>query len=128
MEQHSKALKILVNKLEDFAEAERFCELHSKVFPSASCTTITLVTSHAPFSHALACASPTHAHSGTRFTHIPSHALRTLMYARTNLLIENILIIWETNTIFVVLRLLLGVKCSGLPPPLPPFVIIAVLL
>jgi len=30
MEQHSKALKILVYKLEDFSEAERFCELHSK--------------------------------------------------------------------------------------------------
>jgi len=30
MEQHSKALKILVYKLEDFTEAERFCELHSK--------------------------------------------------------------------------------------------------
>ena len=33
MEQHSKALKILVYKLEDFTEAERFCELHSKVKP-----------------------------------------------------------------------------------------------
>lgn len=30
MEQYSKALKILVYKLEDYAEAERFCELHSK--------------------------------------------------------------------------------------------------
>lgn len=30
MEQYSKALKILVYKLGDFAEAERFCELHSK--------------------------------------------------------------------------------------------------
>lgn len=34
MEQHSKALKILVYKLEDFSEAERFCELHSKVIPN----------------------------------------------------------------------------------------------
>ena len=31
MEQHSKALKILVYKLKDFAEAERFCELYSRV-------------------------------------------------------------------------------------------------
>nr|XP_058955595.1 transforming growth factor-beta receptor-associated protein 1-like [Pocillopora verrucosa] len=30
MEQYNKALKILVYKLEDFSEAERFCELHSK--------------------------------------------------------------------------------------------------
>ena len=31
MEQHGKALMILVYKLGDFSEAERFCELHSKV-------------------------------------------------------------------------------------------------
>ncbi|XP_068709576.1 transforming growth factor-beta receptor-associated protein 1-like isoform X2 [Montipora foliosa] len=30
MEQYSKALKILVYKLGDYAEAERFCELHSR--------------------------------------------------------------------------------------------------
>ena len=36
MEQHSKALKILVYKLEDFTEAERFCELHSKVTANAN--------------------------------------------------------------------------------------------
>ena len=36
MEQHSKALKILVYKLEDFSEAERFCELHAKVTPNAN--------------------------------------------------------------------------------------------
>ena len=35
MEQYSKALKILVYKLEDYAEAERFCELHSKVIINA---------------------------------------------------------------------------------------------
>ena len=39
MEQYSKALKILVYKLEDYAEAERFCELHSKVIINARLST-----------------------------------------------------------------------------------------
>ena len=39
MEQYSKALKILVYKLEDYAEAERFCELHSKVNKNARLST-----------------------------------------------------------------------------------------
>ena len=39
MEQYSKALKILVYKLEDYAGAERFCELHSKVNKNARLST-----------------------------------------------------------------------------------------